>query len=812
MNGFLHDLRFGLRQLVKRPGFAAAAILTLALGIGANTAVFSVLSGYLLKPLPYPHSERLVQIGEHYKINDANALPALLSIPNYLSIKRDTHAFSSIGAYTWSNYVLRAGGQTQRVEALSATASLFEVFKVKPYLGHLFEASAQQPGRGQVAVLSYRLWQHVFGGDPGVIGRTVRLDGKPYNIIAVMPKGFSGFDAYSPAVDLWTPFVFTAKMKSESYRRRQVASVLARLKPGANLQQARAQVDTVLHRLADANGAMQQATQSGMKWQVRSYRNTLVGDQNATLYLLQAAVLLVLSIACVNVANLLLARILGRGHELAMRSALGASRGRLARQLLVEGFCLAIPGGLAGVALGWYALAFIRQLGLGARSELFNVSPDWRVAMFALAVVLAVTIVISLLPIRHFSRIDLQSLLQGGGHTMSGGRGARQVRNALVIVEMALATGLLAGSGLLLHSFVRVQAVDPGFRVNHVLTAHVISASGHADKAAAALFGTLLQRVRRLPGVENAGLARMLPMDYHHDGGYRVAGRPDLDSLNAYWNIAGHHYFKTLGLHLMRGRLFRPQVASGRGTGPIIIDRTLARKAFPNENPIGHTLLIGGNNKFSIVGVVSNIHATNLTKPNGKGTIYFDLQQMPAGFAGRLNLVVKTRRAPYSQIKPVRALVHDINPAASIYSFQSMHDIIAGQLQRRQSVMILVIAFGAIALALAIVGMYGMMSYAVGQRRAECGIRLALGAEPGDILWLIIKDGLTLLGIGLVAGLLLAVIFGFVLSSQLFGIAPYDPFTLIGTAVVLSGITLAACYLPARRAAKLDPAIAIMEQ
>ncbi|HET7587639.1 MAG TPA: ABC transporter permease [Gammaproteobacteria bacterium] len=813
MNAFLLDLRFSIRQLAAKPGFAAAAILTLALGIGANTAVFSVLNGYLLKPLPYPHSEKLVGVSEHQIKPGIEHAP--LSVPNYLSIKQNTRdVFSSIGAWTWQSYAVQAGGQTQRVHALMATASLFDVFGVKPLLGQAFDETAQEPGRGHVVVLSYRLWQQMFGADKTVVGRSIKLNGEPYTVVGVMPPS-GGVDIYFGIAQLWTPYVMTAEMKSEDRRRSQNSPVIARLKPGVTLQQANAKIDAVLERVIRSSSAMQEsADQVGLDWNARAYRDKLVGGQDATLYLLQAAVLLVLLIACVNVANLLLARILGRTHELTMRTVLGATRGVLARQLLIEGLCLAIPGGIVGMALGWWALSFVRQLGLGG-SEMFTISPDWRVGVFAFAVVLLVTVVISLLPIRHFSRSNLQSILQEGGRSVGGGRGAVRVRNILAAAEMALAAALLAGAGLLLHSFIELHAVDPGFRTQHVLTAKVAPPPHASGQAALAFYQQLLDRVRALPGVKNAGSVYQLPLNYGTNGSYEVPGRPNYAPY-AWWNAADIHYFDTFGLRLLRGRLFDAQ-DTAHSRPVVVIDEVMAQQAYPHDNPVGRTLKLSGT-KTTIIGVVSAMRAEELSRPDRMGTLYRPLTQsgnylaMLAQRGGAAALVVQTTLPPYSLVKPIKTLVAQVNPAATVADFESVQDLIARDLQGQQSLMVLILAFGAIALALAVIGVYGVMSYAVGQRTTECGVRLALGALPEDLLWLVLKDGLRLLTVGLGVGLALAVLMGYLLSARLFGVEPFDPLTLAGTSVLMTIITLMACYLPARRASKLDPAVAIQEQ
>ncbi|HET7570541.1 MAG TPA: ABC transporter permease [Gammaproteobacteria bacterium] len=813
MNGLLTDLRFSLRQLASKPGFAAAAILTLALGIGANTAVFSVLNGYLLKPLPYPHSEQLVDVSEHQIKPGIQHAP--LSLPNYLSIAQNTRdVFSSIGAWTWQSYAVQVGGQTQRVHASMATASLFDVLGVKPMLGRTFDKTAQQPGRGHVVVLSYSLWQQMFGADRSVIGQSIKLNGEPYKVIGVMPRSMN-VDIGFGLTRLWTPYVMTAKMKSEAYRRSQNSPVIARLKPGVSLQQANARLAAVLNQVIDTSAKMKQSqAQVGLDWNVRSYRDKLVGDEDSTLFLLQAAVLLVLLIACVNVANLLLTRILGRTHELAMRSVLGATRGVLARQLLIEGLCLAVPGGIAGMGLGWWALGFVQNLGLGG-SQIFSINPDWRVGLFTFGVVLLVAIVISLLPIRHFSRSNLQGILQEGGRSIGGGRGAKRIRSVLAAAEMALAAALLAGAGLLMHSFIQLSGVNPGFRTSHVLTAKVAPPPQASGKAAASFYTQLLDRTRALPGVESAGVSLQLPLSYGVNGSYEVPGRPKYAPF-AWWNITNTGYFKALGLRLLRGRLFNEQ-DTAHSRPVVVVDEVMAQQAYPGKNPVGRTLKMNGT-KTTIIGVVSSMRAEQLSRANNMGTAYLPLSQSAQWLAtlanrgGALALVAQTTLPPYSQVKPIKATVTQVAPGATVNDFESVQDLLAQNLHGRQSLMILILAFGAIALALAVIGVYGVMSYAVGQRTTECGVRLALGALPEDLLWLVLKDGLKLLAIGLVVGLALAVIMGYLLSARLFGVAPFDPLTLAGTAIVMAVITLLACYLPARRAAKLDPAVAIMDQ
>jgi putative ABC transport system permease protein len=821
MNGLLTDLRFGLRQLARKPGFTAAAIVTLALGIGANTAVFSVLNGYLLKPLPYPQSGQLIAVNE--------SLPAIgqdyvgVSISNYTDAKKAASAFSSTALYVKEDHNFTLNGRTRRVTTLRTRSSLFDVLRVQPVIGHGFSAANDEKGQNHVAVLSYAFWQRAFNGDKSVLGRSVKLGGETYRVIGVMPKGFAFPDN---SVSLFTPYYFPPRMVKSCRTCEGNHRVIARLKPGASIMQARAQ----LHQARA--GILKSATPLVSNWlkkkqwgfKARPYRDVLLGDRTPLLLILQGFVLLVLLMACVNVANLLLARILGRTHEIAMRTALGASRWALIRQMFVEGLCIAVPGAMAGVALGWFSLTFIQNVGLGARLGVFTLTPDWRVGLFALGMVLLVAIVASVLPIRQLSRNDPQALLQSGGRAVGGGRGAKRTRSALVVAEIALAAALLGGAGLLVHSLARLQAVDPGFDTHNVLTAEILTPplESRSNLAARAhYFDQLLREVRRIPGVKQAALVSNVPIKQPpHGNGYTVPGRVSLNNPKAPVGNAetvSGGYFKTLRIPLLRGRTFGAQDTPD-GQPVAIIDKKLADRWFPGESPIGHEFQVGGMSNdegrihFTIVGEVATIHSQSLATAPDRGTFYLDSMQYPSVFRGGKGLVVKTAVPPGTLIGPVKHIVNKINPRVSVSDFTTLQDALAHSLAEREAVMALVLVFACLGLVLAAVGVYGVLSYVVGQRVTECGVRLALGALPGDLLWLIVRDGLKMLAVGLCIGLLLAVVLGYAISSQLFSVAPFDPVTLAGVVVALSIITVAACYLPARRASKLDPAIAMLEQ
>ncbi|HET6724572.1 MAG TPA: ABC transporter permease [Gammaproteobacteria bacterium] len=810
MNGFINDLRFGLRQLAAKPGFATAAILTLALGIGANTAVFSFLSGYLLRPLPYPGGASLAEVAT--MMPKVRSEPLGMSLPFYRVVKAHTDAFASTAYYSQHSFNLTVGGRATQVNGYYASASLFDVLSVKPHLGRTFTTANMHRGNDRVAVISYGLWRSAFGGDPDVVGKRVRLDGDVWKIIAVMPRGFA-FPARS--VGLWVPGVSSAYFAPEAALNLRW-SMIGRLKRGVSREAALAQVQqavsSYVRQKLPAKG-QELLSVDGFAMSVHSLRSVLLGDRPLTLWLLQSAVLLILLITCVNVANLLLSRILGRSHEIAMRSTLGATRLALARQLLSEALCLTVPGGLIGAALAWGALHFMTNLSLGAGDSVFSIMLDWRVGLFALGMVLVTSALVSILPIRHLAKTDLQLVLQESSRTSGGGRRAKRIRNGLVVTELTFAAGLLAVAGLLLHSFMNLKAVDTGFRTDHVLMARLLIDKTD-NKALNHFYADLINRVNALPGVEQTAVARILPLMGAYNGGFppdtfTVVGeaRPASgEPPSAMINLVSPQYFTALGIPVLRGRPFDSRDANKPSA---IIDARIARRYFHGGNAIGRQIDLSGT-KYTIVGIVPSVKYKSLSASAGTETIY--LTHTYGRVARSAALVIHTALSPRALIHPLKGVIADIGSDVALYDAHTMHEQFAVSLRDKQTTMVLLLTFGGIALALAIVGIYAVMSYAVEQRRAECGVRLALGALPENLSWMILKDGIKLLAVGLVTGLGLAVLFGYLLSARLFGVAPFDPATLIGSAVVLCVITLVACWLPAHRAAKLDPAIAMMEQ
>jgi putative ABC transport system permease protein len=798
----MNDLRFGLRQLVKQPGFAAAAILTLALGIGANTAVFSVLNGYLFKPLPYPHGKQLVRVDESEPKSDLTY--GNMSMPIYLRLHNRINAFTESALYSHHGFDVESGGQAALVEGMYVTPSVFKVLGIKPLLGRTFAPAATQPGRDRELVLSYGFWQQRFGGK-SVLGTTITIAGNAYQVIGVMPKGFAFTDR---SAKFWAPMPITAKDRSINNIFKFSPDMIARYRSGASAAAAsRALLD--ISKKAGPH-AIQEAKTGAVTFTLTPWREMMLGNKSQTALLLQAAALFLLLITCVNVANLLLSRILSRTHEFALRAALGASRLRLARQLLVEGLYLVVPGGIAGVALGWLSLHVFTGSAIGPGEAIFNIQPDWRVAGFAVAIIVLTGVIVSILPLWHLGGVDVQDMLQEGGR-VAGGHRARRVRQVLVVIELGLATVLLVGSGLLLRSLIRAQTVDPGYQLQHVLVAGLSVPSNEYKNSAArvGLYRDIQQRVQALPGVKTVGVTNVLPFSHSYNiSSFKVRGRKLRNKPTTYIQTINDRFFRSLHIPLLRGRGFDAR-DTAKGRPVVVIDQKLAHTAFPHKNPMGQAIRAAGGWR-TVIGVVPTVKTYSLTKPVERGTAYVPLAQVEPHRS--IGLTIESSIPPAMLARSLRQSIHQLDRTLVLSGISPLQDRVSQTLDQRKATMHLVLVFGTIALALAFVGVYGVLSYAVRQRRAECGVRLALGAEPRDLLWLFIKDGLQLLGIGLGVGLILAVIFGFVLSSRLFGVAPFDPVTMIGATVIMALITIAACYLPARRAAKLDPAIAIMEQ
>jgi predicted permease len=815
LNQFFQDLRYGARMLQSKPGFALAAILTLALGIGANTAVFSVIDALLLKPLPYADSDRLVDIYNTYPRNDL--LNAGDSIPDYLDRRAQAPALEDGALYHPESYNLSVQGTPQRLDGTVATPSLFSTLGASALFGRTLAEDDAKLGNEHVAVLGYALWKNVFGSDRGIIGRDVAMNGTNYRILGVMPENFFFPDRQT---QLWTPFAFTEEQRSDKQRGWEFSNMIGRLKPGATIAQLDAQMDAIVHHnverlstTAQGAGWKRFVETSGFTGRSRSLRDALVGDLRPVLWLLQALVACVLLIACANVANLMLTRMSARQKELSVRAALGAGGARIARQLMIESVLLALLGGLAGLALAYLGVLGIRALGLGAQSSSFDIALDAPVLVFSLLLAIGTGFLFGLFPLISLRHGKPFEALKEGGRGNSAGPAARKVRNALVVVQTAMAVALLAVAGLLIRSFIQVQQQSPGFVSDNVLSATIdLPKTRYADDPAKAQFyDRLLAEARALPGVKSAGLVSNMPFTGANGSqSYLVEGRdPQAGATpHGYEQIVDEDFFKTLQIPVLQGRAFS-DTDSAATQRVAIIDEILAHKYFPGENPIGKRISTDYSTRepdktkwLTIIGVVPTIKRERLSEQTIKETIYRYYKQEPAGL---MTLALRTDTSPTALVAPLRAALLRIDPEQPVFDIRTMSERIALSLDDRRTPMLLLMLFACIALALSAVGIYGVLAFAVALRTGEIGVRLSLGANKADILKLVLRDGGRLTALGLALGLIGAIGIGFAMRSQLFGVGVFDPLTLGTVLVLIAGTAFLACWLPARRAARVSP-------
>jgi predicted permease len=815
LNHLLQDLRYGARMLLSRPGFTLAAVLTLALGIGANTAVFSVINALLLKPLPYADSERLVEIHNTYPHNDL--LIAGVSIPDYLDRREQAPALADAALYTRGSYNLAAQGAPQRLNGIVTTPSLFTTLGANAALGRVLGDDDAKAGNDHVAVLSHALWKNQFGSDAGIVGRDVRLNGDSYRVVGVMPEGFFFPDRQAL---LWTPFTFSDKQRSDDQRGHEFSDMVGRLNPAATMAELDAQMDAIVRHNVDrvANtergaGWKQFVETSGFTGRARTLREAWVGDLRPTLWLLQALVACVLLIASANVANLMLTRMSARQRELSVRSALGAGRSRIAGQLLIESMLLALAGAGLGVALAYSGVTMIRALGLGGQSESFTIAIDTPVLGFALLLAAATGLLFGLVPVIMMARGRPFEALKEGGRGNSAGVGARSLRGALVVLQTAMAVALLAVAGLLIRSFISVQQQDPGFSTDNVLSATIdLPMNRYKEPAQQTRFyDHLLDEVRALPGVKSAGLVSSVPFS-GDDGSasYLVDG---LDTRNSttphgYVQLIDEDFFATLKIPVLRGRAFERADALD---APLvaIVDELLAQKYFRDQDPIGRRVAldydpanVAKTKWMTIVGVVPTIKHDRLSEQTTKETLYISYRQQPFN---RATLAIRSEQSPAALVAALRAALLRVDPDQPVFDIKTMNERIALSLDDRRTPMLLLLLFAAVALALSAVGIYGVLAFAVALRTGEIGVRLSLGAQRHDILRLVLRDGGRLTVIGLVLGLFGAILIALAIRTQLFGVGVLDPATLAAVIAVIGSTALVACWLPARRAARIAP-------
>ena len=810
----MQDLRYAIRSLRKQPIFTLVAVLTLTLGIGANTAIFSLLYQILLRPLPYADPDRLVFIWNTYPLM---GLPqANVSIPDYLDRKTQATAIEDATLFTMRSLNLAAArgqGQPEQVRGLAVTPSFFSTLGRRPFLGRAFVDDEARPGADKFVVLTYSTWASHFGGDRAIVGRDIRLNGEPYQVTGVMPA-----DVELPSNDIamLVPFAFTPSQMSDSARGNEFSSMIARLRPGAGLDQLNAQMKTIVDRNLDRLPERRAfAVSAGFGGIAVPIREQLVGDARAPLYVLQAGVLAVLLIACANVASLLLMRATGRARELAIRITLGAGRWRLLRQLLTEGVVLSTCGAIGGLALG---LAGVRGLvALGSRQVPGMAGASLNPAVLAFATLLALVtgLVFGLVPALAVIRGNTSAVLKEDTARGSAGKRTGFTRATLVIVETALALVLLVGAGLLIKSFARLQGVNPGFSPERVLTAQLsVPAVRYPDSAARRAFWTrLVERVRAIPGVTAVGLTSNVPFNGNvGSGSYSIVGYtpPQNDAQpHGRQEIVGGDYFRAMQIPLVAGRLFTD--ADTADSPPVVvIDEFLVKRYFAGRSPIGQQIRRGGPTSpaFTIVGVVGTINSIDLGAPVAKERIYYPVAQQPNA---AMALVVKTGTNEQALVSQVRSAVASIDPEQPIADVRTMGQWMARSLDGRRSPMLLLALFGAVALTLSAIGIYGVLAFGVAERSREFGIRQALGADPRAIFSLVLAQGMRTAGAGVTLGLAGSAALTRYLQSLLFGVAPHDVSVYATVSIVLLAVAMAACYLPARRATLVDPAVALRD-
>jgi predicted permease len=805
MTNILQDLRYGARMLVKNPGFTLVAVITLALGIGANTAIFSVVNGVLLKPLPYREPERLIRVFERSRTQPR--FPVARG--NFRDYREQNTTLDGLALYTRRDVELSQDDKPERLAALGVTAGFFNLLGVRPLLGREFGLEDEATNNSSVVILSHALWQRRFNGDSGIVGRTVTLSGRPFTVVGVMPPGVQhvGGDyrsmPHGETVDLWGPL----EVPPQAERGAHFCNAIGRLKPGVSLDQATADLNAIAGRLAE------QFPNSNQGWRIaiQPLREEIAGRARTTLLALFGAVFFVLLIACVNVANLLLARATAREREIAVRSAVGAGRRRIVRQLLTESLLLATVGGAAGILLAQWAIDALRALGPEQLPRLQAVSIDGRILLFTLGVTLLTGVLFGLAPALQAGQFNLNALLKEGGR--GGGGQRRRLRDALVITEVALALALLAGAGLLIRSFWKLQQTDPGFNAERVLTASLtLPGARYGDAPKVAAFQQrLLERLAALPGAQSAGLTSDLPWTgYDENAGFAIEGKtfPPNDGPSARYHFVSPDYFRTIGAPLIAGRFFN---ADDRlDTQPVtLINRAMAERYWPGESAVGRRFTFSSQPKekdwFTVVGVVGDVKDFPHSPAAAPAFYWPTMQQTPRQFI----LAVRSSADPLNLTEALRGEVRALDKDLPLAEVKTLETIAAAAVAGRRFTLWLVGFFALTATALAAIGIYSVLSYLAAQRTHEIGLRMALGAQLGDVLKLVIMQGMTPVLWGLASGIVAAFVLTRLIKGLLFEVSATDPLAFTTAAALLASVALLACYIPARRATKVDPMVAL---
>ena len=812
MNTLMQDIRFAARMLRKSPGFTAIAILTLALGIGANTAIFSVVDAVLLKPLPYPQPNRIAAVwGTHSKIGESRRT---LSYPDFKDLQAQNHVFEQVAVYSDTTTALTGAGEPMHLFAEKVSPDVFTVLGVQPVLGRAFLSDEDQPGH-LVAMISYKLWQSHFGGAPDIVGRAMTFGGRDFTIVGVLPASFV-FPFNSDAPDVWKTFSEDTIFNSEDdkpmvgERDAHFVEALARLKPGITIAQANAEADAIGNRLAD----QYPDTNKYMSFKVESALDSLVGSLKPQLRVLLGAVAFVLLIGCANIANLLLARTTARQREMAIRSAMGAGRARIIRQLLIEAGMISLAGGACGLIVAAWGTEYLVRLASGQFPRVAGTALDARVLAFTFIASVVTGFLFGIAPAIQLSSQPLSEILKEGGRSSSQSARQHRLRNILIVGEMALAVILLSCAGLLIESLSNLRHVHPGINPHGVLTFAIDLPGSRYSKPEAikAFFRQLTERMRALPGVESASTGVPLPFSESRLGTtYSIEGHPvpPSEEPHVHFRAVNVDYFRTMGIPLLKGRAF---AATDNASAPnvIVINQALANKAFPGEDPIGKHIKPGvsesGLPPFrEIIGVVGDVKVRGLDSPDD-AECYTPEEQ--TGFDWQFG-VVRTSAPPTTLISAIRDQVRAIDKDVAIFDVKTMDEYVAKATAQPRLDSALLALFAGLALILAMVGIYGVISYGVAQRTNEFGIRMTLGAQRADMLGLVLKQGLGVAAIGTAVGIAAAVGATRLLSSLLFGVKPVDPLTLVAVSAILLVCALVACYIPARRAMRVDPMVAL---
>ena len=807
MSGFLTDLKRAFRTLLKTPGFTLAALIVLALGIGANTSIFSIVNGVLLRPLPFAQPDRLVQL---WHTPPEKQFPGMkqfsLSAANYLDWEQQNDVFEQSGVYNFTDFRLTGTGDPQVLQAARVEPTFFHVLRGQTLLGRTITPEDAHPGHEHVVVLTEKLWKKQFAGDPQVVGKTVQLNGQAYSVIGVMASDFQ-----KPGwAQLWTPLIWDPAEKVVRGEHHFLA--VARLKPGVTLQQAQADLDTIAARLAQ----QYPADDAGWGAQVVSLRDETVGDVRRPLYILLGSVAFVLLIACANVANLILAKTLDRRKEIAIRTALGANRVRIVRQVLSEAIVLSVAGGLLGLIVAHFATKLVVNF-LGASLPRLNeIGLDVPVLAFTFGIAILTGVLSGVWPAWRMSKADPQDALKQGGRTDAAVSGKR-TRAALVVAEVSLSLVLLVGAGLLIRTLWNLRGVNPGFEAQHVLTMRIGVASTDytSVEQQLAFYEELLRRVRAIPGVQSAGVTDDLPLQGGSTQPVAIEGQPAVDMSHqpeVSVRILTPGFLSAMHIPVLRGRDFNENDTAS-ATPVILISESMARQFWPNENPIGKRLVMtfAPDKVREVVGVVGDVKDRGLDNKDPVSTLYYPFAQfyMPAKWgkfrAMGLAMAVRTTVDPAGTTSSIRAAIHELAPNTPLLEVRTMEDLVAESLSPQRFNMILLAAFAGLALLLAAVGIYSVLAYAVRQRVREIGVRMALGAQIGDVLRMIVFDGMkpTLLGVAI--GLVASIALSRVLGTLVFGVKATDVPTFLTVSVLLVGVGMFASILPAWRATRVDP-------